>query len=111
VIGNQLREIRKERKMTQKQLAGMLNLAKSTISQYENNINEPDLKTLMRLADLFEVSTDYLLGRSSERVIHSVDASETQHYNVVYFGSEREILNDIEAMYLRESLAVYRRVR
>lgn len=49
--------------MTQQQLAARLSLAKSTISQYENNINEPDLKTLVELADIFEVSVDYLLGR------------------------------------------------
>ncbi|TMV49541.1 helix-turn-helix transcriptional regulator [Paenibacillus mesophilus] len=63
MIGVQLRQLRKARKMTQKQLADKLNVAKSTISQYENNINEPDLKTVVKLAELFDVTIDYLLGR------------------------------------------------
>jgi transcriptional regulator with XRE-family HTH domain len=63
MIGTQLRHLRKARKMTQKQLAEKLNVAKSTISQYENNVNEPDLKTVVKLAELFDVTVDYLLGR------------------------------------------------
>lgn len=109
MIGKQLRRLRKERFMIQEQLAAHLNMAKSTISQYENNINEPDLKTLVKLADIFEVSTDYLLGRSNIRRIEALEAVKPQ--NVAYLGGTVETLSENEAEYLRESLGVYRRVR
>ncbi|GAA3411233.1 hypothetical protein GCM10020370_58600 [Paenibacillus hodogayensis] len=109
LIGKQLRELRKEHKMIQEQLATILNLAKSTISQYENNVNEPDLKTLVKLADLFEVSTDYLLGRSLVRTIPDTEVPKPN--NVAYFGEYEEKLSKTEAEFLRESLGVYRRVK
>lgn len=109
MIGKQLRQLRKERKMIQEQLAALLNMAKSTVSQYENNINEPDLTTLVKLADIFEVSTDYLLGRSTVRRIEAVEVVKPK--NVAYLGESIEKLSDNEAEYLRESLGVYRKVR
>jgi transcriptional regulator with XRE-family HTH domain len=95
--------------MIQEQLAAILNMAKSTVSQYENNINEPDLKTLIKLADIFEVSTDYLLGRSTVRRIEAVETVKPK--NVAYLGEKEEKLSDNEAEYLKESLSVYRKVR
>ncbi len=45
-----------------KQLAVQLNTSDSTISNWENDINEPTLSNILALANFFEVSTDYLLG-------------------------------------------------
>ncbi|ASS66787.1 helix-turn-helix transcriptional regulator [Paenibacillus sp. RUD330] len=61
-IGGRLRELRLVREWTQQQLADMLGIAKSTVSQYENNVNEPDLRMLARLCRLFGVPSDDLLG-------------------------------------------------
>ncbi|WP_245851123.1 helix-turn-helix domain-containing protein [Paenibacillus herberti] len=61
-IGSQLRKQRQLLGWTQRQLANRLGLAKSTVSQYENDINEPDYAMLLQLCHLFGVSTDYLLG-------------------------------------------------
>lgn len=52
-----------EKGITQKQLANDLNIALSTLNGYIQNYREPDFATLLRLADYFSVSTDYLLGR------------------------------------------------
>ncbi|MBR2175652.1 MAG: helix-turn-helix transcriptional regulator [Clostridia bacterium] len=41
-----------------------LNLAQNTISQYETGVREPDFQTLIAIADYFNVSIDYLLGRT-----------------------------------------------
>lgn len=109
MIGKQLRLLRKERKMIQKQLAAFLNMAKSTISQYENDINEPDLKTLVKLADYFDVSTDFLLGRTLVRKLEPEEPEVPK--NVAYLGDRVEMLSDNEAEYLRETLGVYRKVR
>ncbi|HHY67320.1 MAG TPA: helix-turn-helix domain-containing protein [Alicyclobacillus sp.] len=62
MLGQRIRERRKAKKMTQQNLADMLKLAKSTISQYETGVNEPDSETLVRLARILDTTTDYLLG-------------------------------------------------
>lgn len=57
-----LKELRGE--LTQAQIAEKLNLARETYRNYENGTREPDQKTLSDLADYFNVSVDYLLGRT-----------------------------------------------
>ena len=64
-FGDRLAELRSDQSMTQKQLAGMLYVSPGTISNYENNVYYPDVEKLIALADLFHVTTDNLLGRSS----------------------------------------------
>ncbi|MFC3773737.1 helix-turn-helix domain-containing protein [Paenibacillus sp. GCM10012303] len=111
MFGVRLAALRNEMGLSQYQLADKLEFSRGQIGNYEQGTREPDFATLIKIADFFEVSTDYLLGRSSERVIIRADTNETKLYNVAYFGSEKVILSDNEAVYLRESLAVYRRVR
>ena len=51
--------------LPQEQLARLLGVDRSTISSYESNMRQPSLDTLSRIADVFGVSTDYLLGRTN----------------------------------------------
>lgn len=53
--------------MGQKELAVLLNMSVATISNYEKGVHSPDLSTICKLADYFQVTTDYLLGRTSYR--------------------------------------------
>ncbi len=59
-----LRELRKKRGISQLKLALDLNMNQNSISRYENHEREMDYKTLTMLADYFDVSIDYLLGRT-----------------------------------------------
>ena len=61
-----LKELRKKHKLSQVKLAMDLNMNQNTISRYENGIREADYKTLIAFADYFNVSLDYLLGRTDE---------------------------------------------
>lgn len=61
-----LKELRKKRKISQVKLALDLNMNQNSISRYENLEREADYDTLIRLADYFDVSIDYLLGRSEK---------------------------------------------
>lgn len=63
-FGELLAELRKDRGMTQKQLAEQLHVSVGTVSNYENGAHLPDLEKLVELADHFGVTTDYLLGRT-----------------------------------------------
>lgn len=58
-----LRELRKSKKISQLKLAIDLNMNQNTISRYENMEREADYETLIKFADYFGVSLDYLLGR------------------------------------------------
>lgn len=62
-----LKQLRKERKLSQLQLAFDLNMNQNTISRYENLERQADYDTLIRFADYFGVSVDYLLGRTDDK--------------------------------------------
>ena len=62
-FGELLSELRQSRGMTQKELAKVLYVSDGTISNYENGVHYPDVEKLMDIADFFNVTTDYLLGR------------------------------------------------
>lgn len=66
-FGERLRDLREEKDITRYALADMLNVSYSTISKYETNIRFPDKAALIKMADYFDVSIDYLLCRSNIR--------------------------------------------
>lgn len=63
MIGDVLRNLRKERNLTQQQLSDILGIAQTTYAGYENNKHEPSLEILIKLADYYKVSLDYLCER------------------------------------------------
>ena len=62
-----LKSLRKERKISQLKLAIDFNMNQNTISRYENMERQADYETLIAFADYFDVSVDYLLGRSDKK--------------------------------------------
>lgn len=64
MLPNRLKSLRTQHRKTQQELADMLGITRQGYAKYENNLGEPDNNTLAKLADYFEVSTDYLLGRT-----------------------------------------------
>ncbi len=65
-----LKELRTKRKISQLKLAMDLGLNQNSISRYEKGIREADYQTLVLLADYFNVSIDYLLGRTDNPEIN-----------------------------------------
>ena len=63
---DRLRFLRENKKITQKELAKLINVAESTVSMYERGEREPSFEIAVRLANLFNVSIDYLLGRTDD---------------------------------------------
>ncbi len=57
----QINKLRRERDISQKELANYLNVSQAQISKYESGLNEPDIGTLIKLAEFFHVSLDTLL--------------------------------------------------
>jgi len=62
-----LKELRKKKNISQLKLAIDLNMNQNTISRYENLEREADYETLVKFADYFDVSLDYLLGRTEDK--------------------------------------------
>ena len=62
---NRIKELRKKQKITQEKMSKKIGVARSTLSMYEIEKSEPDNATLLKLADFFGVSVDYLLGRET----------------------------------------------
>lgn len=61
-LGDRIKQLRFQKNLTVEQLAKQIGVAKSAISFWENNINEPKANYISKLATVFNVSTDYLLG-------------------------------------------------
>ena len=62
---NRIRELRKQKKITQKELAGHLEIADSTLSYWEQGRYEPDINALRQLSKFFKVSIDYIIGEAT----------------------------------------------
>ncbi len=79
-----LKLLRKEKGISQQQLADIIGVTQQSINKYENHKIEPDIDTLIRLASFFDTSIDYLVGHSSVRRIiedvsrYDLNADETQ---------------------------------
>lgn len=73
-----LRQLRLDKRLRQDQVARLVGVSKGAISAYETDIRQPSYDVLIRLANLYRVSTDYLLGRTDDRTldISGLTASE-----------------------------------
>lgn len=69
MLGKKLLYLRNKRDLTQEELAKIFCMSRSTYAQYEVDRRRPDYDTLQRIADYFEVSTDFLLGRTDDSVM------------------------------------------
>ena len=61
-----LRKLRTEAGVTQKQLADAISVSQQSINKYENHNIEPDIQTMILIADFFHTSVDYLIGHDTE---------------------------------------------
>lgn len=111
VLADRLKELRRELGISQRDLARSLKLSPSTIAMYETGQREPDSKTLDHLASFFDVSLDYLVGRSDVRQsLHNkqpvnIDRILAEH-NVLFDGKP---LTDADKLVILDSLRMVRR--
>ena len=88
---NKYRQLRKERKMSQATLAQRLGVSQTAVSQWETNKNYPDISTIKELAEIFSVTTDYLLNVDSSKLKKD---NEIIVYNRVPAGVEWANIQD-----------------
>ncbi len=89
MLPQRLREMRKAKKLTQEELAKLVNTKKTTISNYETGYSTPSNEMLLDLANILDTSTDYLLGRPE---------NPQTGFDPLTIKEERDIAKDIEKM-------------
>lgn len=79
---NNLKKLRNEKKLTQEEIGKFLNISSTGYASWEKLRTEPDIKTLIKLADFYGVSIDYLVGRANEDEIVKIinDTSSDEDY-------------------------------
>jgi transcriptional regulator with XRE-family HTH domain len=76
MFSERVKLLREEKQLSQIELAKLLHIANTTLSMYETGKREPDFETLQLLADFFNVTTDYLLGRTDYRNVREYPLSD-----------------------------------
>ena len=99
MLNDNIKALRKERGMTQEELAIRLNVVRQTVSKWEKGLSVPDAEMLQRLADALEVSVSRLLGGTEER---------TQNTNEV--ASQLARINEQLAMQNRRQRNIWKAV-
>ena len=89
-----IKQLRLDNNMSQEELGKLVGISKVSVWQWENGINYPNNETLLKLADYFQVSTDYLLGKSDIRNINN----ENEDYRIAFddIGKDYAELEDSE---------------
>lgn len=81
-----LKKLRKERGLSQQELADEFGVTQQSIYKYENGHAQPDLDMLVRLADYFSTSVDYLIGHLDDENLQTIDMlTETEKYHLKLF--------------------------
>lgn len=103
--GDIIRNLRKNRKMTQTDLAKLINVSQQTITKWENNSAEPSGGAIKSLAKVFSVSSDYILGiENKNKTIEQALASVMSYDGKPMTNNDREILKGIIEAYLDNKL-------
>ena len=77
-FSQRLKKLRADKHLTQAQVAKRVGVTASMVSSYETDIRLPSYEVMMRLADLFGVSVDYLLGREEKRLLDISGLSDAE---------------------------------
>lgn len=108
MLGKRLKKLRKERGLLQKDIAQILNITTSAYGYYEQDKRDPDTKTLRILADFYNVSVDYLLGRTNIRNpyddISSISSKEFSDIDELSPESKKELEKFIELLKLKDKM-------
>lgn len=77
-FGTNLKQLRKNHNLTQSEFGSRIGLSKAVVSKYETGMGYPTFDVLIKIADFFGVSTDYLLGVSKGKTVDVSSLTDTQ---------------------------------
>lgn len=106
---SRIRELRKEKNLSQEELGKLLNVQKAAISKYERGLIEPSKSVLLKMCEIFSVSTDYLLGvaTSDTNTVTSPELSEEQILTMAAHKVGHDgPLSDIDMSMIRKAIKI-----
>ena len=103
-LGSRIKYLRTRKGMTQEELGKIIGVSKVSVSGYENNTRQPDNQALVKIADYFGVTTDYLLGRPEPDDGLRVAAHLSDDYESLPESQKREVRE-----YIKFKTAQYRK--
>ena len=105
-----LKKLRKEYRLSQQKLADILHVSQQSVYKYENDITSPDIETLIRMADFFNTSIDYLVEHTDishkiepveDVMLNKEEASFIRNYRKLT-AKQKHLLNEIAEDYENE---------
>lgn len=105
-----LKELRKQHNLSQQKLADILHVSQQSVYKYENDITSPDIDTLIRMADYFNTSIDYLVEYTDiphriepvkETMLNEDEIALVENYRKIS-SSQRRLVQAITEEYVRE---------
>ena len=110
-FGEKIRMLREEKKMSQIEMAKNLQITSQALSQYELNKRMPDTGMIQKIADFFNVTTDYILGRTEiknyeEKICEDQEkySATTRQIESLSEDSRKELKKYIELLKIKESI-------
>lgn len=97
MIADRIKELRESKNLTQTELARHLGITRSSVNAWEMGVSVPSTTYLVELARLFNISTDYLLGLSTNNTIDISGLSEKEIiivYNLIQYFNEQKTKNE-----------------
>lgn len=91
MLNENIKKLRLAQNISQVELARRLNVSKQSVSNWENDNIQPSIDMLIKIANCFGVSTDYLLGLSTEKTIDATGLTDMQIAHI------RQIIDDIKS--------------
>ncbi len=115
MLGERLRGLRKEKGITQKELAEKLSMDTSIICKYESGAAVPSYEALEKIANYFDISTDYLFGRETNHLIENSDEATEKFLEMMRTRPEFKILFDISKdateQEIRQIIAIHKAMK
>ena len=99
-----IKELREAKGLTQKELAELMQVSFQTISKWENGVNFPDITHIPRMADIFGVSADIILG------LEPLHKEEIKRYDEVDYWNDNHSIEFDESSSTKELIELYRKI-
>lgn len=98
-FSERLRQLRKDNNITLKELAKEIEVTDATLSRYQNDVRKPNIDIIIKIANYFEVSIDYLLGKSNEpKTAEEIKKSLSDDPNIRKFIDKINTRNDLKTL-------------
>jgi len=105
MLKERLKKLREEKSITQRELARLLQISPSTIAMYETEQRVPPVEILERIADFFNVSVDYLLGRTEIRNFCVTDNPFKTYQDDIHSISYEKLINQVRNFFMSSKIS------